>query len=103
MQRAYRERALATGLHDFTPEQRREVYRRLKLIVHVDKDHSIGVEGDIPLSFEYLDGTRVIDFEPDETGFGATLVFDPQKWVSVHSQSSSQDSSRFNQHLPRLC
>ena len=97
LQEAYHERALKGGLAHFTTEQRREVYRRLKLVVYVHADQSIGITGDIPLAIGYLNKPYALTHvETDESGFGAFLVFPNQEWASVHSQSNSQDSSRFN-------
>jgi site-specific DNA recombinase len=105
LQRIYRERALENGLADFTAEQRREVYRRLKLAIYVHADQSVGVAGDIPLTVSYFDSPwTVTDMNVDSHGYSATYVFKPQsgslvcenqEWTSVHSQSNSQDSSRF--------
>jgi site-specific DNA recombinase len=97
IQRIYHERALTDGLAAFTPEQRREIYRRLKLTVHVHADQSVGLEGDIPLTIDYFNSPwTTTDIEVDSEGYSATLVFKNSEWASVHSQSNSQDSSRFN-------
>jgi chromosome segregation ATPase len=106
LQRLYRERALERGLASFTAEQRREIYKRLKLVVHIHADQSVGVQGDLPLTIDYFNSPwTVTDMEVDSHGYSATLVFngksdtfvcENEKWASVHSQSNSQDSSRFN-------
>jgi site-specific DNA recombinase len=97
LQRLYRDRALQHGLADFTAEQRREIYRRLKLTVHVHADKSVGISGDVPLAISYFDSPfTVIDLQVENEDEGsAFLVFKNPEWTYVHSQSNSQDSSQF--------
>jgi hypothetical protein len=37
----------------------------------------------------------ITDIEEDDHGYSAIYVLKNQEWASVHSQSNSQDSSRF--------
>jgi len=102
LQRLYRERALQYGLASFTAEQRREIYRQVKLAVYIHGDQSIGVQGELPLSVSYFDKPwYATDIETDDHGMTATLVYsgksgslvcENEEWASVHSQSNLQAS-----------
>ncbi len=56
----YRERALREGLAGFEPEQRREIYKRLRLTVKVYPEGAVGVAGELPLALSYLESPFMV-------------------------------------------
>ncbi len=95
----YRQKALTNGLAFLTPEQRHAMYRRMRLVVRVGPGGIPFVDAG-PDSF--TPGTYKVDFDRlvvrGSHGWSAEVegVVPDEEWASVHSQSSFQDSSRFN-------